>query len=116
MRFRTAKIHTFRRWGLGLTLIGMLIMVSSTAAYVFHIPGASVIAAIGLILGILTMGGSMFVYFWAGMLSTQALQIVCPTCDRVTKLLGRSDRCLFCHTPLSLDPPRHASLPNHSSS
>ncbi|MBU6146416.1 MAG: hypothetical protein KGO83_06910 [Paenibacillaceae bacterium] len=114
MRFRTAKIHTFRRWGLGLTLLGMLIMVSSTAAYVFQVSGASVIAAIGLILGILTMGSSMFVYFWAGMLSTHALHIVCPSCDRVTKLLGRSDRCLYCRTPLSLDPPQ--PVPNHSSS
>ncbi len=104
MLFRTAKIHTFRHWGLLLILGGMAFMVAGTAALVFDMPGARIIAALGLIVGLLTMSGSMVVYFVAGVFSTNAVQIVCPACGKATKILGRNDRCMHCHTRLSLDP------------
>ena len=82
----------------------MALMIAGTAAIVFKFPGASIITAIALVLGLLTMLASMGIYFWAGMLSTSAVQIQCPECEQVTKLLGKTDRCMYCRAILTLDP------------
>ena len=50
------------------------------------------------------MLGSLIIYFWAGMLSTSAVQVDCPECGKLTKMLGKTDRCMFCHTILTMDP------------
>ncbi len=104
MKFKSAKIHAFRLWGLGLTLGGMGLMIAGTSALVFRFPGAGFISGLGLVLGLITMGASMAIYFWAGMLSTSATQLECPECGEVTKMLGTTDRCMFCKTILTLDP------------
>ncbi len=57
-----------------------------------------------LILGMLVMFSSFGLYFWIGMLSTRATQVVCPNCERITKMLGKVDHCMFCKETLSLDP------------
>ena len=44
-----------------------------------------------LILGMLVMFSSFGLYFWIGMLSTRATQVVCPNCERITKMLGKVD-------------------------
>lgn len=103
MRFKTAKVSAFRLWGLMLMLIGMGFMIAGTAAIVFTFPGAKLITGIGLVLGLITMLGSMGVYFWAGMLSTSAVQLYCPECGEMTKMLGKTDRCMHCRTILTLD-------------
>src|SRR5699024_12699886 len=54
-------------------------------------------------LGILSVIFSCVVYFWIGMLSTKAIPIVCPTCEKPTKMLGRVDDCMHCKQPLTLD-------------
>src|SRR5699024_11587453 len=46
---------------------------------------------------------STVVYLWIGMLSTRAVQIVCPSCEKPTKMLGRVDACMHCKQPLTLD-------------
>jgi predicted amidophosphoribosyltransferase len=38
------------------------------------------------------------------MLSTKAVQVVCPNCGKHTKVLGRVDMCMYCREPLTLDP------------
>lgn len=57
-----------------------------------------------MILGLLFIIASAVVYFWIGTLSTRAVQVVCPSCGKVTKMLGRVDLCMFCNEPLTLDP------------
>ncbi|MGM1047423.1 Zinc-ribbon containing domain-containing protein [Paenibacillus uliginis N3/975] len=104
MIFKTAKINAFRTWGLLLTMIGMGLMVLGTAGIVFWGQAGKVVAGIGLVLGLITMMGSLGIYFWAGMLSTSAVQIQCPDCAKQTKMLGKTDRCMFCRTMLTLDP------------
>lgn len=104
MMFKTAKINAFRTWGLLLTMIGMGLMVLGTAGIVFWGQAGKVVAGIGLVLGLITMMGSLAIYFWAGMLSTSAVQIQCPECTKQTKMLGKTDRCMFCRTILTLDP------------
>ncbi len=55
------------------------------------------------ILGLLCIVFSTVVYFWIGMLSTRAVQIICPSCEKATKVLGRVDACMHCKQPLTLD-------------
>lgn len=56
------------------------------------------------VLGIIVMFSSFGIYFWAGMLSTQAVKVECPKCGKVTKMLGKTDQCMYCRATLSLDP------------
>lgn len=104
MRFKSSKVNEFRLWGLVLTMGGMGIMILGTAGIVFWGQKAQWIAAIFLILGMVTMLGSMAIYFWAGVLSTSAIVKDCPECGRQTKILGKTDRCMFCKAILTLDP------------
>ncbi|WP_136608957.1 YgzB family protein [Paenibacillus dokdonensis] len=103
MIFKTAKINAFRTWGLLLTMIGMGLMVLGTAGIVFWGQAGKIVAAIGLVIGLISMMGSLGIYFWAGMLSTSVKSIECPECHKPTKLLGKTDRCMFCRTILTTD-------------
>lgn len=102
--FKSAKINAFRTWGLLLTMIGMGLMILGTAGIVFWGHSGKAFAAIGLVIGLIAMVGSLSIYFWAGMLSTSAVQIQCPQCSKLTKVLGQTDRCMFCKTILTMDP------------
>lgn len=106
MFFKSSKINEFRLWGLLLTMIGMGLMVLGTAGIVFWGQSGKVVAAIGLAIGLVAMLASLGIYFWAGMLSTSAVQLECPECGKLTKMLGSTDRCMFCKTILTLDPKR----------
>jgi energy-converting hydrogenase Eha subunit H len=104
MFFKSSKINEFRLWGLLLTMLGMGLMVLGTAGIVFWGQSGKVVAAIGLAIGLIAMLASLGIYFWAGMLSTSAVQLECPECHKLTKMLGKTDRCMFCKTILTLDP------------
>lgn len=56
-----------------------------------------------MIIGLLFVIFSCVVYFWIGMLSTKAVPIICPNCEKPTKMLGRVDACMHCKQPLTLD-------------
>ncbi|GJM76669.1 hypothetical protein HMSSN036_88850 [Paenibacillus macerans] len=75
-----------------------------TAGIVFWGQSGKIVAGIGLVIGLISMLASLAVYFWAGMLSTSAVQLECPECHKLTKMLGKTDRCMFCKTMLTLDP------------
>ncbi|AGA58978.1 Protein of unknown function (DUF2614) [Thermobacillus composti KWC4] len=112
MFFKTAKINEFRTWGLLLTMIGMGLMVAGTAGIVFWgVQSGKIIAGIFLVLGMIALMLSMGVYFWAGMLSTSAVMLICPECGRQTKMLGQTDRCMFCRTILTQDPNKATAFP-----
>ncbi|MOA47557.1 hypothetical protein D3C78_1702040 [compost metagenome] len=85
-------------------MVGMGLMVLGTAGIVFWGQSGKVVAAIGLVIGLIAMMASLAIYFWAGMLSTTAVQLQCPECSKLTKMLGKTDRCMFCKTILTLDP------------
>jgi hypothetical protein len=59
--------------------------------------------ALLFLIGVISIVLSTVVYFWIGMLSTKAIPIVCPSCDKPTKMLGRVDACMHCKQPLTLD-------------
>lgn len=105
MRFKSSKVNEFRLWGLLLTMSGLLLMILGTVGIVFKWGAiGQVIAAVFMIIGLISVMASMAVYFWAGMLSTSAVVLECPECGKTTKMLGKTDRCMFCKTILSLDP------------
>ncbi len=33
----------------------------------------------------------------------KAVQVICPSCNKTTKMLGRVDICMFCNETLTLD-------------
>lgn len=118
MFFKSSKINEFRLWGLLLIMGGMGIMILGTAGILLWGHRGQIFSSIFLVLGMFSMLASVGVYFWAGMLSTSAVILQCPECGKSTKLLGKTDRCMFCKTILSLDP-AHApkeSNPNESTS
>lgn len=105
MLLKSSKVNEFRLWGLALIMGGLLIMIVGMAGIVFNWGAiGQVIAAIFLVLGLLSVMVSMGIYFWAGMLSTSAVVIECPECAKPTKMIGKTDRCMFCKTILTLDP------------
>jgi hypothetical protein len=105
MKFRSSKVNEFRLWGLLLTLGGMLMMILGLAG-ILYIGGTAgkIMSVTFMFIGAIAMLASMAVYFWAGMMSTSATVVECPECGKPTKMLGKTDRCMFCKTILSLDP------------
>jgi hypothetical protein len=94
----SSKINKIRTFALSLVFIGFIIM------YVGVFFRSSVLLmSVFMILGVLSILLSTAVYFWIGMLSTKAVQVVCPNCEKPTKILGRVDMCMHCREPLTLD-------------
>jgi hypothetical protein len=77
--------------GIGLMYIGLLLKKIEWLMVIFFI------------LGIISIVLSTVVYFWIGMLSTRTISIICPTCEKPTKMLGRVDACMHCKQPLTMD-------------
>jgi hypothetical protein len=103
MIMKSSKLNEFRLWGLLLTLGGMGLMILGTAGLLLWGDSGKIIVAIFIVIGMFTMLGSMAIYFWAGILSTSAIMLQCPECGRQTKLLGKTDRCMYCKTILTVD-------------
>jgi len=105
MKWKASKISTMRTWGLLLVLGGMGVMVLGTSGILlFGNDIGKIIAGIFMVLGTITCFASMAIYFWVGMLSTSAPVLDCPECGKRTKMLGTTDRCMYCHTILTNDP------------
>ncbi|MFD0693993.1 DUF2614 family zinc ribbon-containing protein [Paenibacillus sp. GCM10027628] len=116
MRLKSSKVNEFRLWGLAMTMGGMLLMIVGLAGVVFDWGKAGrIMAIIFMIIGMISMMVSMGIYFWAGMLSTSATVIDCPECGRRTKMLGKTDRCMFCKTILTVDPQYQPAEENENS-
>ncbi|MED1204956.1 YgzB family protein [Heyndrickxia acidicola] len=94
----SSKINKIRTFALSLVFIGFVIMYIG-----LFFKSHPIIMSIVMILGVLAILASTGVYFWIGMLSTRAIQVVCPNCQKPTKILGRVDMCMHCNEPLTLD-------------
>ncbi|MEK3884064.1 YgzB family protein [Paenibacillus sp. PL2-23] len=112
--FKSAKINEFRLWGLVFTLVGMGIMILGTAGILLWGQVGKIFAGIFMVFGMISLLISVAVYFWAGMMSTSATMLQCPECGRQTKMLGKTDRCMFCRTMLTLDPEQATEYPKDS--
>jgi hypothetical protein len=95
----TSKINKIRTFALSLVFIGIIIMYIG-----LYFQTNVVVMSLFMLFGFLATMASAGVYFWIGMLSTKAVQVECPNCKKVTKVLGRVDACMFCKQPLTMDP------------
>lgn len=94
----TNKINRIRTFALSLIFIGFGVMYIGIIA-----KQVAWLMAVLFIIGLLCIVFSTVVYFWIGLLSTRAVQIVCPSCEKPTKMLGRVDACMHCKQPLTMD-------------
>ncbi|WP_099157572.1 YgzB family protein [Virgibacillus ndiopensis] len=94
----SSKINKIRSFALFLIFAGFLLMYGGILTK--KIPW---LMATFFVLGILLIVFSCVVYFWIGMLSTKAVPIICPNCEKPTKMLGRVDACMHCKQTLTLD-------------
>lgn len=94
----SSKINKIRSFALILVFAGILVMY-----------GGILSKKIGwlmltlFILGVILVMLSCVVYLWIGTLSMRAVPIICPNCEKPTKMLGRVDACMHCKQPLTLD-------------
>ncbi len=95
----TSKINKIRTFALSLVFIGIIIMYLG-----LYFKASFTVMTIFMLIGFLATLSSAAVYIWIGMLSTKAVQVECPNCQKVTKVLGRVDACMFCKQPLTMDP------------
>ncbi|GAA0597744.1 YgzB family protein [Virgibacillus siamensis] len=94
----SSKINKIRSFALLQVFIGFAFMYGGILSKKIEW-----LMAIFMIVGLLFVIFSCVVYFWIGMLSTKAVPIVCPSCEKPTKMLGRVDACMHCKQPLTLD-------------
>lgn len=92
----SGKLNKIRTFALLLIFVGIGVMY---LGFVFP-----KLMLFFFLLGLLFTFASVGIYFWIGMLSTQAVKVKCPSCHKETKLLGKRDECMFCKAILSLDP------------
>ncbi|MDP0485400.1 YgzB family protein [Bacillus subtilis] len=94
----SSKINKIRTFALSLVFVGFIIMYIG-----IFFKESVLLSSLFMILGLLSIGLSTVVYFWIGMLSTKAVRVICPGCEKETKVLGRVDMCMHCREPLTLD-------------
>lgn len=99
MKKYNSKINKIRSFALSLIFIGFVIMYGA-----IFFKNNQILVLIFMTIGLLCIIGSTAVYGWIGLLSTKAVQVVCPECGKWTKVLGRVDICMYCNEPLTLDP------------
>lgn len=94
----SSKINKIRTFALGSVFAGLFI--SYVGVFFRNSP---LIMSLFIIVGFVSIIGSTIIYFWIGMLSAKTVQVLCPECNKPTKILGRADACMHCHQPLTLD-------------
>lgn len=94
----SSKINKFRTFALVLVFVGIFIMYGG-----LFVQASPWLMTTFMVIGFLCIILSTVVYFWIGMISTKTVQVVCPTCGKQTKILGRVDACMYCDEPLTLD-------------
>ncbi|GAA0442772.1 MAG: YgzB family protein [Bacillota bacterium] len=94
----SSKINKIRSFALILVFVGILLMYGGILT-----KRIEWLMVIFFILGVIMVILSCVVYLWIGTLSLKAVPIVCPNCEKPTKMLGRVDACMHCKQPLTLD-------------
>ncbi|GAB3042437.1 YgzB family protein [Virgibacillus ainsalahensis] len=94
----SSKINKIRSFALGLIFFGFILMYGGLLSR-----NIGWLMGLFFILGTLSILFSCVVYIWIGTLSTKAVPIICPSCEKPTKMLGRVDACMHCKQPLTLD-------------
>ncbi|SET70650.1 Zinc-ribbon containing domain-containing protein [Oceanobacillus limi] len=94
----SSKINKIRSFALIMVFVGFAFMYGGILTKKIEW-----LMALFFIIGVLFIVFSCVVYFWIGLFSVRAVSIICPSCDKPTKMLGRVDACMHCDQPLTLD-------------
>ncbi|WHX24933.1 YgzB family protein [Virgibacillus halodenitrificans] len=94
----SSKINKIRSFALILIFAGILLMYGGILT-----KKIDWLMVTFFILGVIMVVLSCVVYLWIGTLSLKAVPIICPNCEKPTKMLGRVDACMHCKQPLTLD-------------
>ncbi|MUK88311.1 hypothetical protein GMD78_07910 [Ornithinibacillus sp. L9] len=94
----SSKINKIRSFALILIFVGFAFMYIGILT-----KKIDWLMALFFIIGLLFIVFSVVVYFWIGLFSVRAVSIICPSCEKPTKMLGRVDACMHCNQPLTLD-------------
>ncbi|MDB5085097.1 MAG: hypothetical protein JWN30_1983 [Bacilli bacterium] len=99
------KLNRLRNLALGLIFFGFIVMIFGFMLIRLIFPGnqphpnmTGTLFLIGLICCLI----SVVMYFRLGVISIRIPQVECPSCHRMTKMLGTEDGCMFCGTPVSI--------------
>ncbi|WP_031546724.1 DUF2614 family zinc ribbon-containing protein [Salinicoccus luteus] len=92
------KILRIRGYALALIFIGMGTMYLGVFFREYQW-----VFSIFLLIGLLPILLSFVIYFWVGLISTRAVTVQCPNCEKHTKILGHVDFCQHCKEPLTID-------------
>lgn len=106
----TGKLNRMRNYAMLTCFAGIGVMYvgyAGLAGFFGEFFQSYIFMSIFLALGLLFILGSCLFYMYIGMLSSKALQVECPKCKRVTKIVGLTDDCMYCRQTLSIDP-KHA--------
>ncbi len=95
------RIRTWANWNMG---IGILLMYAGFAFFAGYLgpwlKGSYLFMTVLLVIGFLLMMTGTVLFMISGMVSTSVPQVECPSCGKVTKMLGKEDACMFCGQPL----------------
>ncbi|WP_010651432.1 YgzB family protein [Oceanobacillus massiliensis] len=94
----SSKINKIRSFALILVFGGILLMYAGILT-----KSIEWLMVLFFLLGVLMVVLSCAVYVWIGTLSLKAVPVICPSCDKPTKMLGRVDACMHCKQPLTMD-------------
>ncbi|NGP46584.1 YgzB family protein [Bacillaceae bacterium SIJ1] len=92
------KINKIRTFALALIFLGIGVMYIG-----LFFKESPIWMTVFMLFGVIFILLSTAVYVWIGLLSTRAVQVVCPSCQKYTKVLGRVDACMHCSQPLTMD-------------
>ncbi|MCY0901467.1 MAG: DUF2614 family zinc ribbon-containing protein [Firmicutes bacterium] len=95
------KLNRLRNLAMILMFSAFIVMYLSSFSTLS--PAKAILLPIGLSVGTLILLLSVAIYFRLGVISMRLPQVRCPHCERITKMMGASDGCMFCKKALRLD-------------
>jgi hypothetical protein len=97
------RLRTWANWNIGIGILLMYIGYAFFAGYLgSFLEKNYLLMTILLIIGFFMTMIATVLFMISGMISMSAPQVQCPTCEKVTKMLGKEDACMFCGQPLAL--------------
>lgn len=98
------RIRTWGNWGMGIGIGLMYLGLAGFFGYLGSWLAQSHLSfTILLIIGFALVLFSTVLFMISGMVSTTVPQVECPQCNKVTKMLGKEDACMYCGQPLRLE-------------
>ena len=104
----SGKLNKLRTFALVFMFAGLALMYIGYAFFAGYfgnfLKNSIAFMTTTIIIGFFLIMISTIIYATTGMISQTSTQVVCPTCGKVTKMLGKTDHCMFCNQGITLDP------------